>query len=220
MIASSVLGIGAAAAQPTTSEPPPAPPPTDAPAPAPAYAPAPTSAPAYGPAPTSAPAPAYATAPAPEPLPAAPRRASISLSPIHAIALTMAELHLEVRPAPKVGIAVIGGLGRISSGGVTATATEIGGQVTFYPMRDFAGLHVGAEVLYVHLGDVMQDSSVTADGLSVGGLVGWKYVHSSGFTFLAQGGVAVAEVQAKSTTSSAGQKGAIPLLNLNLGWSF
>lgn len=151
--------------------------------------------------------------------PESPRTVTLTVSPLHAIALPMAELMAEFRPVPRLGIALIGGLGRVEANGITATATEAGAQASYYVFRDFVGMHLGGEVLYLHLGDIEQDMTVTAEGLSVGAFIGWKYVHASGFTFLAQGGASVIAARAESMNSSAEQQKVYPLLNLNLGWS-
>jgi hypothetical protein len=148
-----------------------------------------------------------------------PRFASLTISPIHAIALPMAELMIEFRPTAKIGLAAIGGIGRVESNGISATATEAGAQASYYVFRDFRGMHVGGEVLYLHLGDIEQDMTLSGEGLSVGGFVGWKYIGASGFTFVAQGGVSYVAARAENATSTAEKKRVYPLVNLNLGWS-
>jgi hypothetical protein len=144
----------------------------------------------------------------PAPVVAAPepgKRVAITVSPIH-LAMPIAELTVEFRPAAHIGVAVIGGYGRVSSAEgstpmITATAYE-------------------AEVLYLHLGEVEQDLSVTAAGLVAGPYVGWKYMASVGFTFVAQLGVQAGLIRADSATASAEENRVFPLLNLNLGWAF
>lgn len=163
----------------------------------------------------------------PAPVVAAPepgKRVAITVSPIH-LAMPIAELTVEFRPAAHIGVAVIGGYGRVSSAEgstpmITATAYEAGAQFNYYFLRDFAGLHAGAEVLYLHLGEVEQDLSVTAAGLVAGPYVGWKYMASVGFTFVAQLGVQAGLIRADSATASAEENRVFPLLNLNLGWAF
>lgn len=144
-------------------------------------------------------------------------------SPVH-IAIGVVELEGEYNVAPKLGVGVVAGAGRVSDSmnTITATAYEIGGQLNYYFMKPFSGLHGGVEALYLTLGDVAQDSSVTAAGLSVGGYVGYKVLTSFGLTFVAQGGVAYAAVKAESSSSNAmaSEKNVYPLVNLNLGWSF
>jgi hypothetical protein len=67
--------------------------------------------------------------------------------------------------------------------------------------------------------------NATGEGLAVGPMVGYKLITSGGFTFVVQGGaeyVAIA-AQANDTNGNSAQdseKRWIPLLNLNIGWSF
>jgi hypothetical protein len=146
---------------------------------------------------------------------------TVSWSPVH-LALPVVELEGEYRVVPHIGVGVIAGVGRVSdsSNMITATAYEIGGQFNYYFMKPFSGLHGGVEALYLTVGDVAQDSSVTADGLSLGGFVGYKLLTSFGFTFVAQGGAAYLAVNAKSSSTMATDKRLYPLINLNIGWSF
>ncbi len=148
-------------------------------------------------------------------------RASVSWSPVHLV-LPVVELEAEFNVEPHMGVGVIGAVGRVSdeSNTITATAYEIGGQYNYYFMKPFAGLHAGGEVLYLSLGDIEQDSSVTGTGLSLGAYVGYKVLTSFGFTFVAQGGVAYLAVEAESSTSMTSEKRVYPLVNLNVGWSF
>jgi hypothetical protein len=146
---------------------------------------------------------------------------SVTWSPIH-LALPVVELEGEYNVAPNMGVGLILGAGRVSDSmdTVTATAYEVGGQFNYYFMNRFDGLHGGAELLYITAGDVEQDSSITATGLSAAGYVGYKLMTSIGFTFVAQGGVAYYVAQAESSTAMAEQKKVYPLINLNIGWSF
>jgi hypothetical protein len=148
-------------------------------------------------------------------------QATVTWSPVH-LALPVVELEGEYRVAPHIGVGVIAGIGRVSDSSdmVTATAYEIGGQFNYYFMKPFSGLHGGVEALYLTVGDVAQDSSVTADGLSVGGFVGYKLLTSFGFTFVAQGGIAYLAVNAESSSAMVNEKKVYPLINLNIGWSF
>jgi hypothetical protein len=151
----------------------------------------------------------------------APRKVSVTWSPIH-LALPLVELAAELSIAPHIGVGVIAGAGRVSDATdtITATAVEVGGQFNYYFTRSFSGLHAGGEVMYLHLGDVEQDATVTASGLSLGPYVGYKVLTSIGFTFVAQGGVAFAAYGASSSTQSQSERKVFPLLNLNIGWSF
>ena len=149
------------------------------------------------------------------------RAVSVTFSPVHLV-LPMAEVEIEGRVAPHLGVAAIGGIGRITSNNITATAYEAGVQGNYYFLRDFAGLHAGVEVMYLSLGDVDVDSSVTADGFTAGPYVGYKGVFSFGLTLTAQLGVDFVVAHAKSSTTQqmASEKTVLPLLNLNAGWSF
>jgi hypothetical protein len=146
---------------------------------------------------------------------------SLTWSPVHLV-LPVVELEGEYNAAPHMGVGLILGAGRVSDemNTITATAYEVGGQFNYYIMDRFDGLHAGAELLYITAGDVAQDSSITATGLSAAGYVGYKLMTSFGFTFVAQGGVAYYVVQAESSSAMAEEKNVYPLINLNLGWSF
>jgi hypothetical protein len=69
------------------------------------------------------------------------------------------------------------------------------------------------------------DVTGVGEGFAVGPLVGYKLVTSGGFTFLAQGGIEYVAVRAEASNTSGSSASKsdsrlIPLLNLNLGWSF
>ena len=203
--------IGVASAQ----EPPPLSPPDTAP---PAVNATPAAPPSMG-------APMPHVDQLPPPPVRAHRNASLTISPVHLI-LPMAELTAEFRPAANVGVAIIGGIGRVTGTTglqtITATATEIGAQFNYYFLRDFTGLHAGVEAIYLHIGDIEQDSTVTAAGLAAGPYLGYKWTSGVGFTLMAQLGVefVIARAKSSSTMMMAEQKNTIPLLNLNAGWSF
>jgi hypothetical protein len=82
--------------------------------------------------------------------------------------------------------------------------------------------------LQVNLDDVEIESgsaSANAAGLAVGPLIGYKLLTKSGFTFAAQGGVAYLALRGQGKSDSGDQTDAeqsttVPLLDLNLGWSF
>jgi hypothetical protein len=140
---------------------------------------------------------------------------------------------IEVRVAERIGVSLIGGYGKVkaeSSYGETRSfpVYEVGGQLAVYPMSSFDGLQVGMEALYLHVSvdDAESDVKAAAAGFAVGPLVGYKLVTSGGFTFLAQGGIEYVAIRAEASSTStsesatAGDSRIIPLLNLNLGWSF
>jgi hypothetical protein len=98
----------------------------------------------------------------------------------------------------------------------------------WYPLEAFRSLQLGAEILYIKVETEEQTEQATltgvGDGVGVGPLIGYKLVTSGGFTFLAQGGVeyVVLRAEASDGTNSASEEEDrfIPLLNLNLGWTF
>jgi hypothetical protein len=209
--------------------------PATAPAAQPAKAPAaPTAAP---PAPTSRPAARTYEAPPANAAPASPRRSvSLTFSPLHLL-FPVAEVTGEFRLADHVGVAVIGGIGSVRSDKDLFTGErrrfsvyEFGGQVVAYPFSTFdKGFQVGAEILYVGVksDDNYGSTRVTgaADGLAVGPFVGYKFVMREGLTLALQGGVEylAARGEAKSSDGDRAEDRAsaiLPLLNVNLGWSF
>jgi hypothetical protein len=127
----------------------------------------------------------------------------------------------------KLGVAVIAGLGRYSdsSNGVSisATAVEAGAQARYYVVGDFRhGMELGAELLYLHLSD--DRLSASGEGLAIGPFVGYKFTADFGFTFDGQLGFEYIAGRATAsngtTTASNSRSSYIPLLNLNVGWSF
>jgi hypothetical protein len=94
-------------------------------------------------------------------------------------------------------------------------------------LEKFENLQIGAELLYLHVrSDDLADDSIEgfADGVAAGPLVGYKIIGNTGFTFSVQGGVAYVLIQAEATdgvvTEQEDDETFVPLLNLNLGWSF
>jgi hypothetical protein len=95
-------------------------------------------------------------------------------------------------------------------------------------MHEFDGLEVGAELLYIKVDTSSvegTDVSGVADGLAFGPMVGYKLVTSGGFTFVAQGGFEYVDynAEAKDTSGNSStdtRSDFIPLINLNIGWSF
>jgi hypothetical protein len=209
-----------AAATPTAAPPTAATPPATPPPAYPAPYPPP---PAYG----------YGTPPPAAPEPPPPHRSvTLSFSPIHLI-FPLFEATAEVRAVDHFGISAIGGFGSVpisySDGtGDRLSAYELGGQLVVYPWNDFDGVQFGVELLYLHLsGENLSNADVKAagEGLAVGPLVGYKLVTLAGFTFFAQGGFEYIAARAETNdtsgnSSSASDSRLIPLLNLNIGWSF
>jgi hypothetical protein len=147
--------------------------------------------------------------------------ASVTWSPVHLV-LPVVEVEGEYNVAPHMGVGVIGGAGRVSNEdeSITATAYEIGGQYNYYFMRPFSGLHAGAELLYLHVGDVAQDMTLTGAGLSAGPYAGYKLQTDIGFAFVAQLGVGFMLITAENASAMTSDRKVYPLVNLNVGWSF
>lgn len=163
---------------------------------------------------------------------------SITVSPIH-LFMPVVEITGEYRLSPKLGVAGILGGGQYTqetkAGDTviaedTFTVFEAGAQVRYYVFGDFEhGMQIGAELIYMHLaGDNLQDTNVSGSGagLAVGPFIGYKIATDLGFTFDAQLGYEFVAVQAEASDSDTGESGSdsdsqgIPLLNLNVGWSF
>ena len=177
-------------------------------------------------------APALAD-PAPPPAPTAPASpahlVSITFSPVH-LALPIFEVTGEIRDGDSFGFALILGGGEVQGLG----AFEVGAQARFYALGDFeGGLQIGAEVLYLHLDGGLGSTNSTSlsgsgTGAAIGAFVGYKTILAIGLTFEAQGGAEVVNADASasatsatgSSTATASDVRVIPLLNLNVGWSF
>jgi len=155
-----------------------------------------------------------------------PRRVfSLTMSPLH-LFLPVVELTGEARVADKLGIAGIAGAGKVSDDSasgtkLTAGVWELGAQVRYYLFGDFRhGMQLGAELLYMHLSS--SELAVSGAGVAVGPFAGYKIITDIGFTFDAQLGVEY--VAARAETNDLARKASdhsfIPLLNLNVGWSF
>lgn len=198
-----------------------APPPSDPyaqPAPAPVY---PSPQPVYA-------QPAYPhTAPPTERPPREIRDVSLTVSPAH-LFLPIVELMGDIRLIDKLSAAVILGFGAVQ---VTpddrATVFEAGAQLKFYAIGDFDhAMQIGAEILFIHLSADLASRGVTGtgSGLAFGPFLGYKFVASGGFTLDVQLGFQYAGVFASATdgttTEETSDAEIIPLLNLNLGWSF
>ncbi len=160
--------------------------------------------------------------------PAEDRDVYISFSPFHLL-FPVVELTAEVRLHRKIGIAAIGGYGQITSGGSKFSVWEAGGQFVGYPIGHFDhGMQLGLEALYAGISGAESAGSAritaTGNGLAMGPFVGYKLATKVGFSFNVQGGVeylvASADARSSSASASASQSSFIPLLNINVGWSF
>jgi hypothetical protein len=174
---------------------------------------------------------------APSPPGEAPRHVvSVTFSPLHLIT-PIFELTVEASLIPGLGAALILGAGQVTvddtdpaTGAeeeVTLAAYEAGIQAAWYPLDRFDGLQFGAEILYLHINadDIHGEVSGAGDGLAMGPFVGYKVMLDVGFTFVPQLGVqyVTARAEAEDSTGNSTEDTAstwIPLLNLNVGWSF
>lgn len=148
---------------------------------------------------------------------------AVTVSPLH-LFVPMAELTIEARVAPRVGVAVIGGVGafRDQPTNDRVRLFEGGASARYYALGSFRhGLQLGAEALYVYADAVADATAVQAAGLGVAPFVGYKWTHRTGFTVDAQLGVTYLVARADADTgASAETRDVAPLLNLNLGYSF
>jgi len=150
-----------------------------------------------------------------------PLHASITFSPIH-LFLPAAELAVEVALGPKLGVAVIGAIGSVTPAlsDQSVTVYEAGISPRYYVIGDFRqGVELGVEALYAHAsaeGQLM--TTLKAEGLAVGPYVGYKWVHSSGFTLEAQAGASYFAMRGDGVDEDDSRFAF--LLNLQVGWSF
>ena len=154
-------------------------------------------------------------------------------SPLHLLN-PMFEGQVEVRIVPGLGIAPIFGIGSITSeatdssyGEHTFRAYELGGQLAAYPMREFSGIQLGVEALWLKVSTDTFDGqrlSATAAGVAVGPFFGYKLLLPVGLTLFAQLGIEAVALTA-SASDQMGNSGRekkstfVPLVNLNAGWS-
>jgi len=162
------------------------------------------------------------------------QRVSITFSPLHLLS-PIFELQIEAMVTSHFSVAAIGGIGSIKAESTDPVIDDekfaayvLGLQLTGYPLRDFSSLQLGAELLWIKVSTENFDGrEITADagGVALGPFIGYKLLTNGGFTFFAQGGFQYAVVQAQASDSVGNsaqeeQSAFIPLLNLNLGWSF
>jgi len=168
--------------------------------------------------------------------------ASITFSPIHLV-LPVVELTGELRLQHGLSVAAIAGVGSVTLEQRTMTSTgfvttdkqrfsvwELGGQFRWYPIGSFDhGMQLGVEFLYAHVSGTSVASPTTSgvgSGFAVGPFIGYKIATNIGFTFDAQLGVewigarATAKDSATGDANSTTSSAFIPLVNLNVGWSF
>jgi hypothetical protein len=140
----------------------------------------------------------------------------------------------EFRVHKMMGLAAIAGAGTVKLDNVapqpglptTAFVYELGTQFRVYPVGSFDhGMQLGVEAVYLHASAGNADVSGFASGFALGPFVGYKIISSGGFTFDGQLGVefVAAKAQARDsggTQATSSDRSTIPLLNLNIGWSF
>jgi hypothetical protein len=109
----------------------------------------------------------------------------------------LVEVTAEVRAARHFGLGLLGGIGELTlentdpyGDRAKALMTELGAQLNWYPGKSFHGYLLSAELLWAHVdleavnprtGTV----SASGTGVAVGPVLGYKYVHASGFTLVA-----------------------------------
>lgn len=147
---------------------------------------------------------------------------AITISPVHLL-VPMAELTTELRVGERIGVAAIAGIGTFHDQTTNQRISlyEAGASARYYLLGSFrSGLQIGAEAVYVHAKtDAMVD--VRAAGLAVSPFAGYKWTHSSGFTFEGQLGASYMAMRAKAQTGEMAERSAVgPMLNLNIGYSF
>ena len=145
---------------------------------------------------------------------------SLTISPIH-LTFPVVELTAEIRAHDKLGVALIGGAGRVKdrASNITAAVYEVGAQLRFYPVGDFRhGMQLGAELIYLHASE--SNLSLSGQGVAVGPFIGYKVIADAGFTFDVQMGGEYVGFRATDGVATADAHEIILLLNLNAGWSF
>lgn len=155
-----------------------------------------------------------------KPAPPAHDSVTFSFSPVHLI-YPMVELAVEPKLAPKIGVALVAGGGTYGDRGRTygGSMWEVGGQLNYYMLQNFEGLHAGVEVLYLRFtGD--DGNTIASNSATFGPYVGFKAVASFGATFIAQGGVGISARNGDYADMLHTVGNVFPLLNLNLGWTF
>jgi hypothetical protein len=153
-----------------------------------------------------------------------------SISPFHLI-FPVVEGTAEIKLHRKIGVAGIFGAGSMKMGGYKFKVWEVGGQFVGYPVGHFDnGMQLGVEMLYASVSTSDQiDKNTTisgvGSGLSIGPMIGYKLATKIGFSFNIQGGAALVVARAEVSDSAGGgakaeQSTVVPILNINVGWSF
>jgi hypothetical protein len=140
-------------------------------------------------------------------------RLTITISPLH-LTRPIFEMTSEARLAPRLGAAVITGIGSIGTDTNRARYWNVGGQFITYPFGTFEnGVQLGFEAQYIGLSGSRQAMNLVdgaVNSVNLAPFVGYKIVTSFGLSLHIQSGVAYA--------TAPGKFGA--LFNAGLGWSF
>jgi hypothetical protein len=160
------------------------------------------------------------------------RKLTIMWAPIRLI-VPLVEFTGEYRVADKVGVMLeLGGGKRTLSVGmtdVTGTEYEAGAQARYYITGSFTrGFQVGAEILdeYVKFPEPLPAGIVgaAAGGVTAGAFAGYKIATRVGFTFEAQLGarylIVDPPVTGMGTPMLDSSSKLLPLLHINIGWTF
>ena len=104
---------------------------------------------------------------------------------------------------------------------------DLGAQFRYYTQTDPRGFQLGAQVLWAHASSdnfLENDSRSGGDALTAGPFLGYKFVASNGLTVDFQAGYGFLWVLAWASTTyesvDANVNAGLPIVNLNLGWSF
>jgi hypothetical protein len=166
----------------------------------------------------------------------APHDISLTFSPIHLL-LPFAQVTGEFRASDNIGLAVVGGYGKvdvsttIQTGDAPITSStsvsiwELAGRTNFYVLGSFdRGMLLGAQLEYIggSTSNGAYQGGAAAQGLSLGGYVGYKIVARDGFTFEGALGVQQVWLSASSNdgTASSSNTKVLPLGIVDIGWSF
>lgn len=148
------------------------------------------------------------------------------------LVVPLGELTAEYRVQDKVGVSGTFGGGKrtISANSMDVSGTEIegGAQARYYVLGSFRkGMELGAEALYeyVHFQEPFPQGVVAAaaGGLTIGPFIGYKIIGTSGFTFEGQIGARYLAMDPTVQGSAMIPQNIdrwLPLLHLNVGWSF
>lgn len=169
-----------------------------------------------------------------EPLPGAPaevvgpqehRHVTISWLPLQAL-IPMASLSIEARLAEKISVTGHGGYGSVRvrvDGLERRRIVQLGGNASYYLAGDFehGGIHVGAAAQWTRVaGPGEVSTSTIRTGLLLGPLLGFKWVHTSGFTLDSQLGVGFLVAETSGAAPNDREQITALLGNVGVGFTF